>query len=133
MVAEPFTGVWRGKWAEVTASFNSEDDYDDDNCEDSLAVNQMDEVNGNEIRRSARPRRIAAKAAEADFSSMSGDGVLFMAHYSSRMIGVSLGIWSSALPSSILFQFASAEPRISLSRQVGHVGFTQVRFGELKI
>ena len=77
MVVEPDSGVWRGKWAEVTASFDSDDEYDEDlGGEVSMAAGHADEdhCNGNEIRRSARPRRIAAKAAEADFSSMSGDG-----------------------------------------------------------
>ena len=78
MEPDPAKPVWRGKWAEVTASFDS---YDDDNEDDiaagevSLSMRQRSEENGNEIRRSARPRRVAAKAAEADFSSMSGDGV----------------------------------------------------------
>ena len=88
MVTEPASGVWRGKWAEVTASFNSEDEYDDDDGnggEDSLVVNQPEGSNGNEIRRSARPRRIAAKAAEADFSSMSGDGIIPMSCLLDRM------------------------------------------------
>lgn len=68
--------VWKGKWAEVTASFNSDDELEDEGIDEevSLAANQRseDNCNGNEIRRSARPRRIAAKAAQAEYSSMSG-------------------------------------------------------------
>ncbi len=77
MEVDPAKHVWRGKWAEVTASFDS---YDEENDEDiaagevSLSLRQGSGDNGNEIRRSARPRRVAAKAAEADFSSMSADG-----------------------------------------------------------
>lgn len=74
MAAEPASGVWRGKWAEVTASFNSDDEGDDGFCEDSAAATPMADGSAHQIRRSARPRRIAAKAAEADFSSISGDG-----------------------------------------------------------
>lgn len=79
MEVDPAKHVWRGKWAEVTASFDSYDEENEDDIaagEVSLAMRQRSEDNGNEIRRSARPRRVAAKAAEADFSSLSGDGDL---------------------------------------------------------
>lgn len=80
MGTEVAKGVWRGKWAEVTASFNSDDENEEGNdLETSTVMRRQNEepLNGNEIRRSARPRRIAAKIAEADFSSMSGEGRSF--------------------------------------------------------
>lgn len=74
--------VWSEKWRELSSSWDSEDEEreDEEGAEASTGnqtrgeanMNDVDS-NGNEIRRSARPRRAAAKAASGDLSGLSDD------------------------------------------------------------